>query len=71
MTVDMLKAGVFLFGGVEMPDAGPGAPAPTDRRYGNAEVWRATEQIIDCGVLADKLGFDSCLLYTSPSPRDA
>ncbi len=55
----MLKTGVFLFGGVEMPDAGPGAPAPTDRRYSNEEVWRATEQIIDCGVLADRLGFDS------------
>ena len=54
-----MRAGIFLFGGVEMPDAGPGAPAPTDRSYDNAEVWRATEQIVECGVLADRLGFDS------------
>ena len=42
-----------------MPDAGSGVPAPTDRRYGNKEVWEATERILDMGVLADKLGFDS------------
>ena len=54
-----MRTGVFLFGGVEMPDAGAGVPAPTDRRYGNKEVWEATERILDMGVLADKLGFDS------------
>ena len=42
-----------------MPDAGAGAPTPTDRRYGAEEVWRATEQILDTGVLCDRLGFDS------------
>ncbi len=42
-----------------MPDAGAGAPAPTDRRYSPQEVWRATEQILETGVLCDTLGYDS------------
>lgn len=54
-----MRTGVFLFGGVEMPDAGAGAPAPTDRRYDAKEAWAATERIIDVAVLADRLGFDS------------
>ncbi|MEL7156883.1 MAG: LLM class flavin-dependent oxidoreductase [Actinomycetota bacterium] len=54
-----MKTGIFLFGGVEMDDAGAGPPAPTDRRYGPKEVWHATERILDMGVLADRLGFDS------------
>ncbi len=48
-----------MFGGVEMDDAGAGPPDPTDRRYTNEEMWRATEQLLEMGVLADKLGFDS------------
>ncbi len=54
-----MRTGIFLFGGVEMSDAGAGPPAPTDRRYSAAEIWRATEQILDIGVQADRLGFDS------------
>jgi alkanesulfonate monooxygenase SsuD/methylene tetrahydromethanopterin reductase-like flavin-dependent oxidoreductase (luciferase family) len=54
-----MRTGIFLFGGVEMADAGAGPPAPTDRRYDKHQVWRATEQIIDTGVLCDRLGFDS------------
>ncbi len=54
-----MKTGVFLFGGVEMPDAGSGAPAPTDRRYDAKEVWDATERIIDMAVASDRLGYDS------------
>ena len=50
---------MFLFGGVEFPDAGAGPPSPTDRRYGHKEAWRATERIIDMGVVCDRLGFDS------------
>ena len=38
---------------------GAGPPAPTDRRFGAKEVWRATERIIDAGVVCDRLGFDS------------
>ncbi len=54
-----MRTGVFLFGGVEMDDAGPGLPIPTDRRYGPKETWRATERIIDMGMVCDRLGFDS------------
>ena len=54
-----MRTGVFLFGGVEMDDASAGPPAPTDRRYDHKETWRATERIIDMGVVCDRLGFDS------------
>jgi alkanesulfonate monooxygenase SsuD/methylene tetrahydromethanopterin reductase-like flavin-dependent oxidoreductase (luciferase family) len=54
-----MRVGVFLFGGVEMADAGAGPPASTDRRYTNAEMWRATEALLDTGVLCDRLGYDS------------
>ena len=54
-----MRTGVFLFGGVEMDDASGGPPAPTDRRYDHKETWRATERIIDMGVVCDRLGFDS------------
>ena len=50
---------MFLFGGVEMDDAGGGPPAPTDRRYDNDAVWEATERLIGAGVTAERLGFDS------------
>lgn len=54
-----MKIGAFLFGGVEMDDAGSGLPDPTDRRYSNAEMWRASEQMLEMGVLSDQLGYDS------------
>ncbi len=54
-----MRTGIFLFGGVEMDDAGAGPPAATERRYSNADVWRATERIIDMGVAAEQGGFDS------------
>ncbi len=54
-----MRVGVFLFGGVEMDDVGSGPPAATDRRFSQEAIWRATEQIIDTGVLCDELGFDS------------
>ncbi len=54
-----MRTGVFLFGGVEMDDAGAGPPAPTDRRYDNKTIWEATERILDVGVLCDQLGYDS------------
>ncbi len=54
-----MKIGAFFFGGVEMPDAGAGAPAPLDRRYDNDYCWKATEQYIDAAVAADEAGFDS------------
>ncbi len=54
-----MRTGVFLFGGVEMDDAGPGAPAPTDRRYDQKTMWHAATRMLDMGVRADELGFDS------------
>ena len=54
-----MRTGVFLFGGVELADAGAGPPAPTDRRFDHKEVWRTTERVIDMGVVCDRLGFDS------------
>lgn len=54
-----MRIGIFLFGGVEMNDAGAGPPAPTDRRFSQQQMWDATEKIIDMGVVSDQLGFDS------------
>ena len=54
-----MHTGVFLFGGGEMTDAGPGPPAPTDRRYDSRKIWETTERIIDMGVVSEQLGFDS------------
>ena len=57
-----MRIGVFLFGGVELTDAGAGPPAPTDRRFDHKEIWRTTERVIDMGVECDRLGFDSIWL---------
>jgi len=54
-----MKFGAFLFGGVEMTDAGGGLPNPMDRRFDNAACWKATLEYIDTAVEADRLGFDS------------
>jgi alkanesulfonate monooxygenase SsuD/methylene tetrahydromethanopterin reductase-like flavin-dependent oxidoreductase (luciferase family) len=54
-----MKTGVFVFGGVEMDDAGAGPPAPTDRRYTQKEMWDAALKIMDTGVKAEEAGFDS------------
>ena len=54
-----MKVGVFFFGGVEMDDAGAGPPSPQDRRFSQDECWYATERLVDLGVLADQLGYDS------------
>ena len=54
-----MRVGTFLFGGVEMDDAGSGPPASTDRRYDNDVVWHATERLVDAGLTAERLGYDS------------
>jgi alkanesulfonate monooxygenase SsuD/methylene tetrahydromethanopterin reductase-like flavin-dependent oxidoreductase (luciferase family) len=54
-----MKVGAFFFGGVEMSDAGAGAPNPMDRRFDNAACWKATLEYIDAAAEADRLGFDS------------
>jgi alkanesulfonate monooxygenase SsuD/methylene tetrahydromethanopterin reductase-like flavin-dependent oxidoreductase (luciferase family) len=53
-----VRAGVFFLGGVEMPDAGAGPPAPVDRRYMQPAVWHAHERMLDMGIRADALGYD-------------
>ena len=59
MYCSAMRVGIFLFGGVEMDDVGSGPPNPTDRRYDNDAVWQATERLIDAGVTAERLGYDS------------
>jgi alkanesulfonate monooxygenase SsuD/methylene tetrahydromethanopterin reductase-like flavin-dependent oxidoreductase (luciferase family) len=59
MKTPRIKLGAFFFGGVEMDDAGAGAPPPMDRRYSNEQCWKATLDYIDSAVEADRLGYDS------------
>jgi alkanesulfonate monooxygenase SsuD/methylene tetrahydromethanopterin reductase-like flavin-dependent oxidoreductase (luciferase family) len=54
-----MQTGVFLLGGVEMADVGAGPPAPTDRRYTQADFWYANERLLAAGVRADQLGYDA------------
>jgi alkanesulfonate monooxygenase SsuD/methylene tetrahydromethanopterin reductase-like flavin-dependent oxidoreductase (luciferase family) len=54
-----MKIGAFFFGGVEMDDAGPGAPAPMDRRYTNEQCMKATLDYVNSAIEADRLGYDS------------
>jgi alkanesulfonate monooxygenase SsuD/methylene tetrahydromethanopterin reductase-like flavin-dependent oxidoreductase (luciferase family) len=54
-----METGLFFLAGVEMEDAGAGPPAPTDRRYGQQEIWYAQDRMLDMGVRAEELGYDS------------
>ncbi|MCK9877523.1 LLM class flavin-dependent oxidoreductase [Frankia sp. Ag45/Mut15] len=54
-----MRIGVFLFGGVEMTDAGPGGTEPTERRYEQAAFDHAQHELLACGEFAEKLGYDS------------
>ncbi|MCK9893559.1 LLM class flavin-dependent oxidoreductase [Frankia sp. AgB32] len=54
-----MRIGVFLFGGVEMADAGPGGTEPTERRYDQAAIEHAHRELLACGELAERLGYDS------------
>ncbi len=56
---ESLQHGVFLFGCVEMDDAGAGPPAPTDRRYTQEQMWHAATRMLDMGVKAEEVGFDT------------
>ena len=44
-----MQLGVFLFGNVDMPDAGYGGTEPQDRRYGQADF---VKQYDDCFAYA-------------------
>ena len=54
-----METGLFFLASVEMEDPGPGPPAPTDRRYGQDAVWHALERLMDMGVRAEHLGYDT------------
>ena len=54
-----MQHGVFMFGCVEMDDAGAGPPAPTDRRYTQKQMWHAAMRMLDMGVKAEEFGFDT------------
>ncbi len=54
-----MRVGVFFFGGVEIDDAGAGPPAPMSRRYEQKDFWYAQERLLDMGVRAEELGYDS------------
>ncbi len=53
-----METGIFLFGAVEMDDAGAGPPLPTDRRYNQKQMWYAAERMLDMGVVTEQSGFD-------------
>jgi alkanesulfonate monooxygenase SsuD/methylene tetrahydromethanopterin reductase-like flavin-dependent oxidoreductase (luciferase family) len=54
-----MRVGVFMFGGVEMPDAGLAGTPPLDRRYGQDAIDHAHRELLACGELAERLGYDS------------
>jgi alkanesulfonate monooxygenase SsuD/methylene tetrahydromethanopterin reductase-like flavin-dependent oxidoreductase (luciferase family) len=54
-----VRVGVFMFGGVEMPDAGLAGTPPLDRRYGQGAIDHAHRELLACGELAERLGYDS------------
>ena len=53
-----MENGVFMFGAVEMDDAGAGPPSPMDRRYNQKQMWAAAMRMLDMGVASERLGFD-------------
>ena len=58
-----METGVFMFGVVEMDDAGSGPPAPTDRRYTQKQMWSAALRMLE---LSDA---DSVVSVNAVSPH--
>jgi alkanesulfonate monooxygenase SsuD/methylene tetrahydromethanopterin reductase-like flavin-dependent oxidoreductase (luciferase family) len=54
-----MQTGLFFLAGVEMDDPGAGPPAPTDRRYTQEAMWSAQDRMLELGVRAEELGYDS------------
>lgn len=55
-----MRYGVFYFGSIEMADVRHGQWLPAgQRRASREEVWHATERLLELGVLAEELGYDS------------
>jgi alkanesulfonate monooxygenase SsuD/methylene tetrahydromethanopterin reductase-like flavin-dependent oxidoreductase (luciferase family) len=57
-----VRLGVFLFGNVDMPDAGYGGTEPQDRRYGQADFVRQYDDCFAYAAAAEALGFDALWL---------
>src|SRR4051794_38117729 len=57
--VSLLKLGVFLFCGVDMPDAGHAGTAPQDRRYGQREFLKVYADLEAYARAADARGYES------------
>jgi alkanesulfonate monooxygenase SsuD/methylene tetrahydromethanopterin reductase-like flavin-dependent oxidoreductase (luciferase family) len=54
-----MRTGVFLLGGVEMPDDGVHAISASARRFDQQAFWYAEERVLGVGVLCEELGFDT------------
>lgn len=57
-----MRVDTNFFGTVPMPDAGDPAIAPTERRYGNADVLACYDNMLDWAQTADALGYDTMWL---------
>lgn len=55
-----MRYGVFFFGSIEMSDVQNGQWLPAgQRRASRQQVWQATERLLELGVAAEELGYDS------------
>jgi len=57
-----VRTDLHFYATAAMPDAGPGAPAPTDRRVTNDDVVATYDALGGWAKLADDLGFDTLWL---------
>jgi alkanesulfonate monooxygenase SsuD/methylene tetrahydromethanopterin reductase-like flavin-dependent oxidoreductase (luciferase family) len=57
-----VQLGVFLFGNVDMPDAGWGGTEPQDRRYSQADFVKQYDDCFAYAAAAEGLGFDALWL---------
>jgi len=57
-----VQLGVFLFGNVDMPDAGYGGTEPQDRRYGQADFVKQYDDCFAYASAAETLGYDAVWL---------
>jgi alkanesulfonate monooxygenase SsuD/methylene tetrahydromethanopterin reductase-like flavin-dependent oxidoreductase (luciferase family) len=57
-----VQLGVFLFGNVDMPDAGYGGTEPRDRRYGQADFDKQYDDCFAYAAAAERLGYDALWL---------
>jgi alkanesulfonate monooxygenase SsuD/methylene tetrahydromethanopterin reductase-like flavin-dependent oxidoreductase (luciferase family) len=57
-----MRTDLHFYATAAMPDAGAGAPAPTDRRVSNADVIDTYESLCHWARLADELGYDTLWL---------